>query len=325
MLQASPTRSNPVLIADIGGSTSRFALAECGQPPQHIIAVSNANFATLEAAIAQYLDHADVRPRAAIFAVAGPIDGEDVALTNRAWGFRVRELAARFGFGHLQVVNDFEALAWALLGLDATKVRPIGADIAADAGVKVVLGPGTGLGVAALVPSGHGWRVVASEGGHISFGPGAAEERPVFDRLWQECSHVSAEMVLSGPGLCRLYRAVNSGQALPDPETIVAMAKAGDTAARAATSVFIRLLGRFAGGLALTFKASGGVYLAGGVITALAAMLDDAQFRAAFEAHPPHQALLARIPTWLVTCAEPGLLGCAALVERWAESEACDS
>jgi glucokinase len=213
-------------------------------------------------------------------------------------------------------------LAWALLGLDATKVRPIGTDIGGDGGVKVVLGPGTGLGVAALVPCGQEWRVVASEGGHVFFGPGPAEERPVFDWLWQKYGHISAEMVLSGAGLCRLYRAVNSGHALPDPETIVAMAKAGDAAARAAISLFIRLLGRFAGGLALTFKASGGVYLAGGVITALNAMIDEAQFRAAFETHPPHQALLAQIPTSLVTCAEPGLLGCAALVQRWTEGQA---
>jgi glucokinase len=129
-------------------------------------------------------------------------------------------------------------------------------------------------------------------------------------------------MLLSGAGLCRLYRAVNSGTALPDPETIVAMAKARDATARAATSLFVRLLGRFAGGLALTFKATGGVYLAGGVITALSIMLDDTEFRTAFEAHPPHQALLAKIPTSLVTFPEPGLLGCAALVERWTDGEA---
>ena len=121
MLQTGPPRTTPVLIADIGGSTSRFALAECGREPQQVIAVSNANFATLEAAIAQYLDHAAVRPRGAIFAVAGPIDGQDVALTNRRWGFRVRDLAARFGFDRLQVVNDFEALAWRCWG--STRAR----------------------------------------------------------------------------------------------------------------------------------------------------------------------------------------------------------
>jgi glucokinase len=316
VLQIDPTNGAPVLIADIGGSTSRFGLAISGQRPQQIVVVSNATFATIEAAIAQYLEHAGVRPATAILAVAGPISGDEVALTNRTWRFHIQELAAHFGFSRLRVVNDFEALAWALLGLCAADLRPIGSAATPSEGVKIVLGPGTGLGVAALVPTGDAWNVLPSEGGHVSFGPGPREEGAVFERLWQECGHVSAEMVLSGAGLHRLYRAVNGGASLPDPETIVAMAKAGDPLARATTSLFIRLLARFAGDLALAFKATGGVYLAGGVITAIAAMLDDAQFRKAFETHPPHQALLARIPTYLITCSEPGLLGCAALVEQ---------
>lgn len=310
-----------MLIADIGGSTSRFALAACGQRPQQVVVVSNANFATIEAAIGQYLNHVDVRPRAAILAIAGPINGEEVALTNRSWHFHKRDLAKRFDLHRLRVINDFEAVAWAVLGFEPTDTRTIGGKERADDGVKVVLGPGTGLGVAGLVPSRSGWQVVASEGGHVSFGPGPREERRVFDWLWEECGHVSAEMVLSGAGLHRLYRALNIGQALPDPETIVAMAKAGDAAARATTSLFIRLLGRFAGGLALTFKATGGVYITGGVATALNSIVDEEQFRRAFEAHPPHQALLAKIPTFLITCPEPGLLGCAMLVERFTDAD----
>lgn len=321
MLQVTPTNASLVLIADIGGSTSRFGLAACGQRPQQVVVVSNATVSTLDAAISQYLARVGVRPAAAIFAVAGPINGDDVALTNRSWRFRVRELAARFGFRRMRVINDFEALAWALLGLTPPDCRPIGSGPKPDAGVRVVLGPGTGLGVAALIPSGDGWRVLASEGGHVSFGPGPRMEKPIFDWLWQEYGHISAEMVLSGAGLHRLYRALNSGTALPDPETIVAMAKAGDPAARATTSLFIRLLGRFAGGMALTFKATGGVYIAGGVAAALSEMLDDAQFRTAFETHPPHQPLLAKIPTCLVACPEPGLLGCAALVEQLTDAD----
>lgn len=321
MLQATPPNATLVLIADIGGSTSRFGLAVCGGRPQQVVVVSNATVSTLEAAITQYLERVGVRPAAAIFAVAGPINGDDVALTNRSWRFRVRDLAARYGFSRMRVINDFEALAWAVLGLDAAECRPIGSGRKPDAGVKVVLGPGTGLGVAALVPTGAGWRVLASEGGHVFFGPGPRPEKPIFDWLWQEYGHISAEMVLSGAGLHRLYRALNSGTALPDPETIVAMAKAGDPAARAATSLFVRLLGRFAGGLALTFKATGGVYVAGGVATALSTLLDDEQFRTAFETHPPHQALLSKIPTSLVTCPEPGLIGCAALVEQLTDAD----
>jgi glucokinase len=321
VLPVTPTNSL-VLIADIGGSTSRFGLASGGQRPQQVVVVSNATVATLEAAITQYLARVGVRPAAAIFAVAGPINGDDVALTNRSWRFSVRDLAARFGFRRMRVVNDFEALAWALPGLGAADLRAIGAGPKSDGGVKVVLGPGTGLGVAALLPSGAGWRVLASEGGHVSFGPGPRAEQPVFDWLWQQYGHVSAEMVLSGAGLHRLHRAGNAGAPLPDPETIVAMAKAGDPAARAAAALFIRLLGRFAGGLALTFKATGGVYIAGGVAAALSTLLDDQQFRAAFETHPPHQALLAKIPTCLVTCPEPGLIGCAMLVEQLSDADA---
>jgi glucokinase len=321
VLEPAPKLSSPVLIADIGGSTSRFALATAGERPQQIVVVSNATVATLEAAIRQYLDYTRVRPAAAIFAVAGPIDGDEVALTNRSWRFHARALAAQFGFSEIKVVNDFEALAWALLGLGTADTRVIGPAMRAGEGVKVVVGPGTGLGVAALIPHGGRWRAVASEGGHVSFGPGPREEIPVFEWLWKEYGHISAEKILSGPGLHRLYRAVNSGAELPDPETIVGMAKAGDPAACATTALFVRLLGRFAGSLALTFKATGGVYIAGGVATALGAQIDDAAFRGAFEAHPPHRELLATIPTSLVTCTEPGLVGCSALVEQLTGTE----
>ena len=225
-------------------------------------------------------------------------------------------MAALFGFRRLRVVNDFEALAWALPGLTAADIRLIGRGPEPGHGVKVVLGPGTGLGVAALVPVAGAWRVIASEGGHVSFGPGPRTEQPVFDRLWDQYGPVSAEMVLSGAGLHRLYRAVNSGAELPDPETIVAMAKAGDPAACAAAGLFVRLLGRFAGDIALTFKATGGVYIAGGVAAALSSTLDDDEFRAAFESHPPHQALLAAIPTCLITSPEPGLIGCATMAAQ---------
>jgi glucokinase len=309
-----------VLLADIGGSTSRFALAARGERPHHIVVVSNATVATLEAAIAQYLEFVGMRPTTAIFAVAAPISGNEVALTNRAWRFRTDELGARFGFRHFRVVNDFEALAWALLSLGADDIRPIGPRLPGGDGVKVVVGPGTGLGVAALLPEGPRWRVMPSEGGHSCFGPGPRDEIPVFDRLWQECGQVSAEMILSGAGLHRLYRAVNCGSSLPDPETIVGMAKAGDPSALETTSLFLRLLGRFAGSLALTFKATGGVYVAGGVVAALTTLIDDEQFRGAFEGHRPHQSLLAAIPTALITCQEPGLRGCGALAEQMADA-----
>jgi glucokinase len=183
-------------------------------------------------------------------------------------------------------------------------------------GVKVVLGPGTGLGVAALLPANGRWHVLASEGGHASFGPQEADEVEVFARLREECGWVSAEAILSGPGLVRLARALDPGAVRHEPETLVAGALACEPAAQAAARLFVRLLGRFAGGLALTFKALGGVYIAGGVACGLGPLLDDPQFRAAFEAHPPHTSLLKTIPTLLITCEQPGLIGCAAVPDE---------
>jgi glucokinase len=304
------------LLADIGGSKSRFALASAAGRPERILVIENDTVADLEAAVGRYLDETGARPRAATLAVAGPIDGEEVALTNRTWRFRRREFAKRFGLSELRVVNDFEAIAYALPCLGAAETRPLGKPAVRHDGVKVVLGPGTGLGVAALVPAGDRWHVVASEGGHAAFGPHAADEVEVFEQLRNECGSVSAESVLSGPGLRRLARVLHPNAGVHAPETIVASALAREPSALAATRLFVRLLGRFAGSLALTFKALGGVYITGGVAAGLGPLLDEPQFRAAFEAHPPYETLLAAIPTLLVTCEEPGLIGCAALASE---------
>jgi len=306
------------LLADIGGSKSRFALANSVGRPERILIMENDTVADLDAAVCRYLDETGASPRAATMAIAGPIDGEEVALTNRAWRFRRGEFAQRFGFSQLRIVNDFEAIAWALRNLAPTETRPLGKPVPPRDGVKVVLGPGTGLGVAALLPADGRWHVVASEGGHASFGPQAADEVEVFARLWKACGHVSAEAVLSGPGLVRLARALDPQGACHAPETIVAGALAREPSALAATRLFVRLLGRFAGGLALTFKALGGVYIAGGVAGGLGPLLDEPQFRAAFEAHPPYQTLLETIPTLLMTCEEPGLIGCGVLATEQA-------
>jgi glucokinase len=310
------------LLADIGGSKSRFALANSAGRPERILVVENDTVPDLEAAVARYLDETGARPRAATLAIAGPIDGEEVALTHRAGRFRRGEFARRFGLSQLRVVNDFEAIAWALPRLGAAETRPLGRPTMMREGVKLVLGPGTGLGVAALLPAGGRWHVVASEGGHASFGPQAADEVEVFARLREARGGVSAESVLSGPGLVRLARALDPRAACHESETIVASALAREPSAQAATRLFVRLLGRFAGSLALTFKALGGVYITGGVAGGLGPLLDEPQFRAAFEAHPPYETLLQAIPTLLVTCEEPGLIGCAALADTMADAPA---
>jgi glucokinase len=306
-----------ILLGDIGGTNSRFAIAGSAGQPEQIVIIENNSADSLEMAIERYLAQTGARPSAAVLAIAGPTDGgEEVALTNRSWRFRRSELAQRFGFSTLRILNDFEAIAWALLRLDAADARPLGRALAPQNGVKVVLGPGTGLGVAALVPVAGHWHVVASEGGHASFGPQAADEVDVFVRLQGDHGCVSAETILSGPGLLRLLRAIDPQTLCQAPETVVAAALALDPSAQAAVRLFVRLLGRFAGGLALTFKAVGGVYIAGGVASRLGPLLDEQLFRAAFETHPPYEKLLTAIPTLLMNRTEPGLLGCAALAHE---------
>ena len=302
------------LVADIGGSKSRFALSNSSGEIERVLVIDNDTVAGLDAAVAYYLEETGARPRAATLAIAGSVGGEEVVLTNRVgWRLRRAEFAKRFGFLQLRVLNDFEAIAWALPLLGAAQTRPLGEPVAMREGVKVVLGPGTGLGVAALLPANGRWHVLASEGGHASFGPQRADEVELFTRLRDACGSVSAEAVLSGPGLVRLARALDPCAASHEPETIVASALAREPAAHAAARLFVRLLGRFAGGLALTFKALGGVYITGGVASRLGPLLDEPQFRAAFEAHPPYATLLKTIPTLLITCEQPGLIGCAAV------------
>ncbi len=310
---------NTTLVADIGGSKSRFALANSSGDLEHVLVIENDTVADLDAAVARYLEETGAHPRAATLAVAGSVDGEEVVLTNRTgWRLRRGEFAERFGFSQLRVLNDFEAVAWALPHLGAAHTRPLGTPVEAREGVKVVLGPGTGLGVAALLPADGRWHVIASEGGHVSFGPQARDETAMFAKLSEECGAISAETVLSGPGLVRLARALDPRAGRHQPETIVASALAREPSAHAAARMFVRLLGRFAGGLALTFKALGGVYITGGVAYGLGPLLDEPQFRAAFEAHPPHESLLKTIPTLLITCPQPGLIGCAALASEHA-------
>jgi glucokinase len=304
-----------ILIADIGGTTSRFAVIGPHGRPDRVLRFPNREVPDLAGAIARYMAEAEIHPRAGVLAVAAPVDGDAIVLTNRAWRFRLSDLKAQFGLTQLFAINDFAAVAWALLGLGPDQFRAIGPAQGCERGVKIACGPGTGLGVAALVPENGSWRVLASEGGHVSFGPADADEEPVFTRLRAMAGAISAETVLSGPGLTRLHQALHAdAEALPSEE-ILARAKAGDAATGATVAMFVRLLGRFAGDLALVFRAAG-VYLAGGVGEGVAPLIDARAFRRAFEAHRPYEQLLATIPTFVITERTPGLTGCAVFASR---------
>jgi len=304
-----------VLLGDIGGTHSRFALLGEDGRPADARAYDNDDFAGIEAVIARYLEEGAAKPTEAVLAAAAAAIGPEIALTNRNWRFGVEDLKARFGLDRMRVVNDFEAQAWALPLLGAADLRHLGGPSDLGHGPKVVLGPGTGLGVAALIASDHGWFAVATEAGHMSFGPAMPDEDAAFARL-RGTSRGSAEAVLSGPGLERLHIALHPETVACKAADIVAAARAHDASAIATTQLFVRLLGRFAGDMGLVFKATGGVYVTGGVAQGLGDDFDVAGFRAAFEAHPPYAELLARIPTKLIVRRQPGLLGCAALAQQ---------
>jgi glucokinase len=241
-------------------------------------------------------------------------------MTNHHWRFSIEAMRAARGLDTLLVVNDFAALAMALPHLDETGRERIGsAEIEAAPGRPIgLIGPGTGLGVSGVVPApgpdGMRWIALAGEGGHASFAPVTRQEMRILDALWEEHGHVSAERLLSGPGLEAIHRLL-SGERL-GAAAITARALDGTSAAcRDTVDVFCAVLGSVAGNVALTLGATGGVYIGGGIVPRLGALFHASAFRTRFEGKGRLQPWLARIPTWLVTEPYPALRGVAAMLD----------
>jgi glucokinase len=314
-------RSAPVLVADIGGTFSRFAVVDDDAVPGEPAAcrtLENDRYPDLGAAIAAYLAEADVRPGRAVLAVAGPVDGDRVTLTNRDWSFSAAGLARDHGFSSVEVVNDFAALARALPLLRPDELTPVGAAVPRADRTKLAVGPGTGLGVSALLHHEGRWIAVASEAGHVGFAAVNAREAELFAILRRRLGRIAAETVISGTGLANLDGALavlNGGEEpLRDPAVIVAAAVGGEARAREAIDLLLAMLARFAGDMALAFLARGGVYFAGGVLAHLAPFIEPDSFRAQFADQNPYGELLADIATVVVAVDDqPALRGCAAI------------
>ncbi|MEV4801594.1 glucokinase [Nonomuraea sp. NPDC049421] len=312
----------PWLVADIGGTNARFGLVtSLGAGPSHVAVLAGADHPTLPDAVTAYLaQHAGrVRPGAACLALAGPIEGEHYRLTNSAWAGSVRDL----GIPYVRLLNDFEALAVSLPHLEGDDLVSLGGPPPGD-GVKAVLGPGTGLGVGALAPSEHGWVPVPGEGGHVTVPVVEPREFEVVRALRsQGVPHVVAEHLLSGPGLVRLHRALAlvNGVTAPDLTAADIVARVDDSLCAETIEMFCALLGGFAGNVALTLGARGGVYLAGGVLPRIVERVCGSAFRARFEANPDMAAYLAGIGTSLIVAAQPGMTGAAAWLSQRATQE----
>jgi glucokinase len=270
------------------------------------------DFPDLAAAIEAYLAGRAVDQ--AVIAVATPVETDVIKFTNSPWTFSIDGLRARLGLRRLAVINDFVAQALAMPHLAADEIVQIGPGTATPGRAVGVIGPGTGLGVSALVPGKVGWMALPTEGGHVSFAPGNAREDQVLATLRQRLGHVSNERLLSGQGLLNLAQSLATidGRtcAADSPAAVTEAARDGGCpSCREAVALFSALLGSAASDLALTLGARGGVFVTGGVCARLGPLFDRDAFRRRFVEKGRMRPFLEPIPTWLVQRTDTGLLG----------------
>jgi glucokinase len=314
------------LLADVGGTNARFAWqAGSGAAIEAVEILPVAHHARIEDAIRCYLDGLGRGvPGAVAIAIANPITGDQIRMTNADWSFSQASVKAEFGFTTLRMLNDFTALALALPDLPAHELRQVGGRVALPGCAIGLVGAGTGLGVSGLVPNGlGGWVPLEGEGGHVTLPALTARERVVMDGLVRRYGHASTERVTSGQGLvdtCAiLCQADGVSAAALDAAGAVSEAalRGGHPQALEALNIFCAMLGSVAGNLALTLGARGGVYVGGGIVPRLGEWFDSSPFRARFEAKGRFQPYLADIPVWVITAQQsPALLGAARALEH---------
>ncbi|MBW9063164.1 glucokinase [Rhizobium herbae] len=309
----------PILIGDIGGTNARFALlVDAFAEPKMFPIIPTTSYASIEEALqTSILDKTSVQPRSAIIAVAGPVKGDDIPLTNAGWVIKPKDMLTALSLEDVIIINDFEAQALAIASIGEEGREQIGPGSILEDASCAVLGPGTGLGVAGLVHAQHSWIPVPGEGGHIDVGPRTERDYQIWPFLEPIEGRISAEQLLCGRGIMNIYRAVCESKAwypeLPDPAAVTTGALAErDEAAVETISLFCTYLGRVAGDMAMIFMARGGVFLAGGISQKILPALRKPQFRVAFEDKAPHSALLRTVPTFVVTHPTAALSGLAA-------------
>ena len=328
-----------VLVADIGGTHTRLCIAHCERGATRIVSertYASAAYSQFADMLREFLsDVADNAIAVACFAVAGPVRetpaGQTVKVTNLPWEIGAAALAREFGLPKVRLINDFQAIGHGIEALtepDFT-VLQMGNPVSHDP--RAVIGAGTGLGQAILVWQPDRYEVIATEGGHADFGPTDELQVELARYLIKECGRASYELILSGPGLVRLYEFLRSGCDAPQSPTLDEAMKTGDPAAaitRAALGddkdylaaqaldLFVRIYGAQAGNLALTAGATGGVYLAGGIAPKIIAKLKDGAFLQAFRSKGNMSAYVENIPVRVVMNPKVGLIGAVAVAGR---------
>ena len=323
MVTSAPGELPTWLVGDIGATHARFGLVSPDGKLLQSRTLADEDYPTIDDALAAFLGERGslAMPQQGAIAIASPITGDRVAMTNHPWSFSVAALKARFAFERLEVINDFTALALALPRLAPGDRQVVGGGVAVAGAPIGVLGPGSGLGVSGLIPSGKGWIALMGEGGHATMAAATDRESAVLDRMRQHFDHVSAERVLSGPGLVNLYNTLAVIDGVPAKGYTAAQItdlaiRAEDPLCVETTAMFCAMLGTMAGNLTLTLGARGGVYIGGGIVPKLGRSFLNSPFRERFEAMGRFRSYLEAVPTFVVTHPLPAFLGCAALLAQ---------
>lgn len=325
-MTSSPTMIGARLLADVGGTNARFAWqAGAGAGIEAARTLPCADHATLAHAIDTYLRWLDrPAPPTCAIAIANPVLGDEVTMTNHHWAFSIAALKAHLGLRHLLVINDFTALALALPLLPAQSLRQVGGGAGVAGGPIGLIGPGTGLGVSGLLPDGRGgWLALQGEGGHATLAAVNARETAVLQFLSRRHGHVSAERAVCGQGLMDIRAALIECDSIAADRTEITAAQItqralanADALCVEALELFCAFLGIAAGNLALTLGAKGGVYIGGGIVPRLGTWFDASPFRERFDAKGRFRNYLSSIPVYVIDAPEsPAFLGLASALD----------
>ena len=312
----------PRLLADIGATHARFALQTAPGVFRSVRVLKCDDFEGIVPLLRSYLaDHADVTLHHAALALANPVSGDQVRMTNRDWQFSTDAVRRELGLHTLLVVNDFTALAVALPNLKPDDLMQVGGGTAAADAVIGVLGPGTGLGVSGAIPTIDGFVSLGSEGGHMNFAPADEREFAILQFAWREWPHVSNERLISGPGMELIYRALaeRNGQAVEArsaPDIISGALEDGDALCLEVLECFCGMLGGAAANLAVTLGAFGGIFIGGGIVPRMGEWFASSPFRARFEAKGRFADYVAQIPTYVISMANPAFFGVATILSE---------
>ncbi len=311
----------PKFVADVGGTNIRLALIENGR-----ISVIQKYLCADFPSIADAILHFQAQTiegsfSAACIAIACPVNDDVVTMTNHTWSFSKSELQSTLGLEYLYVINDFTAVAHSLPTLNHNQVEQVGSGHAQEHGNIAVFGPGTGLGVEHLTWTGEGWQTLDGEGGHVDFAPCDEKDIIIWQYLKNKLGRVSAEEVLSGRGIVNIYNALCQYDGvhpmLTSPSDIT---KSGldksDQHAEQAIHQFCKVMGSFAGNLALNLCATGGVFIGGGITSKLGDFFANSEFRERFESKGDFAHYVKPIPTYIIKEPDHGLLGALAFLSQ---------